>query len=78
MCIRDRVGLDSHSLFDVDNPVNFVRGDAELCFETNAALDVDRLMTTSGGQVAAFGDGSNFNVQATNPTTDFDNGNSTE
>ena len=72
------VGLDSHSLFDVDNPVNFVRGDAELCFETNAALDVDRLMTTSGGQVASFGDGSNFNVQATNPTTDFDNGNSTE
>ena len=67
------VGLDSHSLFDVDNPVNFVRGDAELCFETNAALDVDRLMTTSGGQVAAFGDGSNFNVQPGQPSTDFDN-----
>ena len=65
--------MDSHSLFDVDNPVNFVRGDAELCFETNAALDVDRLMTTSGGQVAAFGDGSNFNVQAGTPSTDFDN-----
>ena len=72
------VGLDSHSLFDVDNPVQFVRGDAELCFETNAALDVDRLMTTSGGQVASFGDGSNFNVQATTPTTDFDNVNTTE
>ena len=72
------VGLNSHSLFGVDNPVNFVRGDAELCFETNAALDVDRLMTTSGGQVASFGDGSNFNVQTTTPTSDFDNLNVTE
>ena len=55
------LALNSNNMFGVDNPVPFVRGDIQICFETEATdVDVDRLLV-SNGVISAFNDGSNFN-----------------
>ena len=55
------LALNSFNMFGVDNPVPFVRGDIQICFETEATdVDVDRLLV-SNGVISAFNDGSNFN-----------------
>lgn len=66
------VVLQSFNLFGVDNPVDFVRADAEICFETDATtVDVDRLLAR-GGIISAFNDGSNNSAAAGTPNTDDD------
>jgi len=43
------ITLISTNLFGVDSPVNFVRGDMLICFETNETdVDVDRLLLRNG------------------------------
>jgi len=69
--------LVSTNLFGVDAPVNFVRGDALICFETTeTTVDVDRLLLRNG-IVSAFNDGANFNDDNSDlpntPSNDGDN-----
>ena len=71
------LALTSFNLFGVDDPVPFVRGDAQICFETiSDNVDVDRLLARNG-VVSAFNDGSNlqdFQSDGLTPLFDDDNG----
>ena len=75
------IALQSFNLFGVDNPVAYVRGDAEICFETgDTSIDVDRLLARNGN-ITAFNDGANNNIifaRSGTPEVDFDNGNGNE
>ena len=75
------IALQSFNLFSVDNPVAYVRGDAEICFETgDTSIDVDRLLARNGN-ITAFNDGANNNILfavSGTPEVDFDNGNGNE
>ena len=70
------LALNSFNLFGVDNPVQFVRGDAQICFETQSTnVDVDRLLVRNG-VISAFNDGSNLMDDTSDgltPLTDADN-----
>jgi len=70
------ITLVSTNLFGVDSPVDFVRGDVTICFETNnTRVDVDRLLLRNG-IVSAFNDGANATDLQSDilvPSADFDN-----